>query len=127
VGRARTHYTSDTYSRVVKYTRGWAAARSATANGGTVRTTAKKGAVVAFRVTSRSVGVILARGPVYGAVAIYVDNRRVAVVANRTNRSALRVAWATTFPTTAPHTIKIVNLTGGSRGSMAFDGLVTMV
>ncbi len=110
VGRARTHYTSDTYSRVVKYTRGWAVARSATANGGTVRMTAKKGAVVAFRVTSRSVGVILARGPVNGAVAIYVDNRRVAVVANRTNRSALRVAWATTFPTTAAHTIKIVNL-----------------
>ncbi len=127
VGRASTHYTSETYSRVVKYTRGWAAARSATANGRTVRVTAKRGAVVAFRVTSRSIGVVLARGPVYGVVAIYVDNHRVALVKNRTNRTALRVAWATTFPTTSAHTIKIVNLTGGSRGWMAFDGLVTLV
>jgi hypothetical protein len=89
--------------------------------------TAKRGAVVAFRVTSRSIGVVLARGPIYGTVAIYIDNHRVAIVKNRTNRTALRVAWATTFPTTSAHTIKIVNLTGGKRGWMAFDGLVTMV
>ena len=126
VGRASAHYTSETYSPVVKFSRGWVTARSAAANGRSVRTTTRRGAVVAFRVAGRGIGVILAQGWGYGAVAIYVDNHRVAMVWNRASRSATRVAWAMNFPRVGAHTIKIVNLIGGSRGRMAFDGVLTM-
>jgi len=127
LGVARTHYTSETNSRVVKYSRGWRPARSTGANGRTVQVSAVKGAAVTFRATSRSLGVVLACGPSYGVVAVYVDHRRVAVRNLRTPHSALVVPWATTFGSTTAHTVTIVNLSGGKLGWLAFDGIVSMV
>ena len=127
LGTVRTHYTSETNSKVVKFSRGWLVAKAANANGRTLRTSATKGSAVTFRVTSRSLGVVMARGPSNGAVAIYVDNHRVAVLSLRGNRVALTVPWTTTFPTVSAHTVTIVNLAGGKAGAMAFDGVVSMV
>jgi hypothetical protein len=127
LGAVRTHFTSETNSKVVKFSRGWLLARATNANGGSVRINAVKGASVSFRVTSRSLGVVMERGPSFGAVAIYVDNHRVAVRSLRGNRVALIVPWTTTFPTVSAHTLTIVNLTGGRSGAMAFDGVVSMV
>jgi len=127
LGAVRTHFTSETNSKVVKLSRGWLLAKAANANGGSVRVNATKGCSVSFRVTSRSLGVVMERGPSFGAVAIYVDNQRVAVRSLRGNRVALTVPWTTTFPTVSAHTVTIVNLTGGRSGAMAFDGAVSMV
>jgi len=127
LGAVRTHYTSETNGRVVKFSSGWLTSSAMNANGRTVHVSATKGSSVSFRVTSRSLGVLMAYGPAYGAVAIYVDDRRVAVRSLRANRIAPAVAWATTFPTTSAHTVTIVNLTGGTRGAALFDGVVSMV
>ena len=127
LGAVRTHYTSETNGRVVRFSSGWLTTSATNANGRTVHVSATKGSSVSFRVTSRSLGVLMAYGPAYGAVAIYVDDRKVAVRSLRANRVAPAVAWTTTFPTTSAHTVTIVNLTGGPRGAALFDGVVSMV
>lgn len=126
-GRVLTHYTSEAYGHGVHYTRGWHSAPASAALGRSVRVTTQRGAAAAIRVTARSIGVLLASGATYGAVAIVVDGHRVAVVGNHARRFGVRVAWSTTFGTTSAHTVEIVNLGSGRSVTMAFDGLVTLV
>jgi hypothetical protein len=126
-GRARTHYTSEASTGVVKLSRGWAVARSAAANGRALRVTSRRGAAVTFRVTGRSIGVLLARGAQFGSVAVYVDGRRVATVSMRANRTAVVVAFARTFATSGSHVVRLVDRTGGTRGHLGFDGIVSML
>ncbi len=127
VGRAQSRYTYEGITRVATYSRGWASAKAVGAVGGRVRLTTKRGAAVAVRVVGRSVGILLARGAGFGAVAVYLDGRRVALLNEHSRSSSVSLAWATTFPTSGSHLLRLVNLTGGSRGALGFDGTVAML
>jgi hypothetical protein len=126
VGRATTHYWSERAS-VVSYSRGWATTVSSAAVGGSLCTTTRKGGAVAFRVTGRSLGLVLARGTAYGSVAVYVDGRRVAILKQHASRTGVVLAWATTFGVKGAHTVRLVNLTGGSSGRLGFDGVAAVI
>jgi hypothetical protein len=126
-GRARTHYTSEVNSRVVHFSSGWTRTATSKANNGSLRTTSKKGAGVSFRVTSRSLGVLLAKGPNAGTVAIYIDHRRVGYVKLRANRNSVVLAWTARFGDLSSHLVTIQNVTGGTRGKLGFDGVATIV
>ena len=40
-------------------------------------------------------------------------------------RSSLQLAWTAHFAGYGKHVVKLVNLTGGSHGSMGFDGVIS--
>jgi len=124
--RAYARYLGETNTRVATYSRGWTSYSSSTAMGSRLRATAKRGAAVALKVTGRSIGILLASGVRYGKVAVYVDGHRMATLNLHTTSSRLRLAWARSFPTLSAHTIRLVNLTGGTRGNIGFDGVVTL-
>ena len=126
VGRATTHYWSERAS-VVSYSNGWTTAASSVAAGGSLRTTTRKGGAVAFRVTGRSLGIVLARGLAYGSVAVYVDGRRVAILKQHSSRTGVVLAWSTTFAEKGAHTVRLVNLTGGTSGRVGFDGVASVI
>jgi hypothetical protein len=126
VGRASTHYRSERASAVA-YSSGWTTTSSSAAVGGSLRTTTRPGAAVAFRVTGRSLGIVLARGPAYGSVAVYVDGHRVAILKQHSSRTRVVLAWATTFAEKGAHTVRLVNLTGGSSGRLGFDGVACVI
>jgi hypothetical protein len=124
-GHTSTHYTSETYTRYVHYTSGWVRATTSAAMSGAVRLTTKKGGAVSFRASARSVGLLLVKSPNAGSVAIYVDNHRVAVLSLRASRTSVALAWTTKFGTVGSHVVTIVNLTGGTRGQVGFDGFAS--
>ena len=95
--------------------------------GSRLRSTAKRGAAVALKVMGRSVGVMLAAGVRYGKVAVYLDGHRVAILSLHAASTTVRLAWSTSFPKSAAHTIRLVNLTGGAYGSVGLDGVVALV
>ena len=125
LGRTSTRYTSELYTRLVSYSSGWVRGTSTAAMSGSFRATAKKGAVVTVRATARSVGLVLLRSAKSGSVAIYVDNHRVAVLNLRANRTSVTLAWTTKFAAVGSHVLKVVNLTGGTRGLVGFDGFAS--
>jgi hypothetical protein len=125
VGRTSTHYTSETYTRVVHYTSGWVAGKSSAAMSGTFRASTKKGGAVSFRTTARSLGLLLLKGASSGSVAVYVDGRRVTTLNLHTSRTSMALAWTTKFGTVASHVVTLVNLTGGTRGVLGFDGFAS--
>ena len=108
------------------YSRGWGIGALADAMGRRTRVTSSKGSAVAFHVTGRSVGVLLAHGPAYGAVAIYVDGKHIGTWSLRATRTAVAMAWAKSFSTSGRHLVTLVNMTGGARGHLGFDGVVTL-
>ncbi len=122
--RAYSKYATENSTRTATYSNGWVGARTSLAMGGTLRVTAKRGAAVATTVTGRSVGVLLARGPRYGKVAVYLDGVRVAILNQHASATSVQVAWSTSFATTGTHTLRLVNLTGGAAGGLGFDGTV---
>jgi hypothetical protein len=124
--RAYTRYLAETNTRVAAYSRGWTSFATSAAMGARLRATAKRGAAVSLRITGRSIGVLLATGTRYGAVAVYLDGHRVATISLRSSRLGLRLAWARSFAASGAHTVRLVNLTGGSRGNVGFDGAVTL-
>ena len=65
------------------------------------------------------------KSPNAGSVAIYVDNHRVAVLSLRASRTSVALAWTTKFGTVGSHVVTIVNLTGGTRGQVGFDGFAS--
>ncbi len=127
VGRASTHYWGERVTSVVSYSRGWTTAATSAAVGGSLRATVRKGATVAFRVPGRSLGIVLARGPAYGSVAVYVDGHRVALLQQRAGRNGVALAWSTTFAARGSHTVRLVNLSGGARGRLGFDGVASVI
>jgi hypothetical protein len=126
LGRASTHYRSERASAVT-YSRGWTTARVAAAAGRTLRTTTLKGAAAVFRVSGRSLGLVLARGRAYGTVAVYLDGHRVAILKQRSSRTGVVLAWARTFATTGSHVVRLVNLSGGTTGRLGFDGVASVI
>ena len=125
VGRTSTHYTSETYTRVVQYSTGWVAARSSAAMSGTFRATVRKGGAVGFRTTARSLGLVLLKSASSGYVGINVDGHRVATLNLRASRTSMALAWTTKFGAAGSHVVTIVNLTGGTRGLLGFDGFAS--
>ena len=55
-----------------------------------------------------------------------VDGHRVRVLSLRANRTGVSAAFTKMFATSGRHTVRIVNLTGGRRGTAGFDGIVTL-
>jgi len=127
VGRASTHYWSERTTSVITYSNGWVTSKWSAAMGGTLRTTTRKGGAVAFKVVGRSLGLVRVRGTTYGSVAVYVDGVRVAILKQHANRNAVSLAWATTFAEKGSHTVRLVNLTGGSYGRIGFDGVASVI
>ena len=125
VGSTSTHYTSETYTRVVKYSPGWVTGRSTAAMSGTFRASTRKGGVIAFLTTARSLGLLLLKSTSSGSVGIYVDGHRVATLNLRASRTSMALAWTTKFGSVGRHLVKIVNLTGGTRGLVGFDGFAS--
>jgi hypothetical protein len=126
VGRTTTHYWNERVTRMAAYSGGWTTTRSASAMDGALRTTTRKGGVVTLRVTARSIGLVLGRGRAYGSVAVYLDSRRVAVLKLRSTSNGVILAWSTTFSARGTHTLRLVNLSGGARGRVGFDGVAAL-
>ncbi|MFN8156323.1 MAG: hypothetical protein U0R68_02800 [Candidatus Nanopelagicales bacterium] len=124
--RAYSKYATENSTRTSTYSNGWVGARTSLAMNGSLRVTAKRGAAVATAVTGRSVGVVLARGARYGKVAVYLDGVRVAVLNLHASRTSVQVAWSTSFAESGTHTVRLVNLTGGSAGGLGYDGTVAL-
>jgi hypothetical protein len=127
-GTAVTRYLGESTSRLRASwsRRAWATHALAGAMGATARITAKKGAAVAFTVTARGFALVLGHGAKYGSVAVYVDGHRVRTLSLRANRTGVSVALTRMFASSGRHTVRIVNLTGGRRGTVGFDGIVTI-
>ena len=81
---------------------------------------------MAFAFSGRGFGLVLARGAAYGSVAVYVDGHLVRTMSLRANRTGVGVAWTRMFASYGKHTVRIVNVTGGRRGTFGFDGVVTL-
>jgi hypothetical protein len=126
VGRALTHYRTER-STAIAYSRGWTTSAWSAAVGGSLRTTVRKGGALAFRVTGRSIGILLAHGPAYGSVAVYLDGTRVAILKQHTSRYGVMLAFAKTFAEKGLHTVRLVNLTGGRSGRLGFDGVASVI
>jgi len=127
LGRAQARYASQVPSSVSIYSKGWVAVAARTAVGGAVRATKTLGATVVMRVNARNVGLLLQRGPSNGAVAIYVDGRLVAQVNLRATVTSTRVAWTKNFGVKGAHTITLRNVTGGVRGALGYNGVVSLI
>ena len=123
-GRVQSRYVPETSRSSVTYSRGWRTVKRTGTTGARVMSSTKKGQAVRIKVFGRSVGVLLARGTTYGSVAVYLDGHRVATLNLRGNRSSLQLAWTTTFAARGTHVVTLVNLTGGTRGGIGFDGIV---
>lgn len=124
--KAYSRYRTEDSTSLTSFSRGWVRARTTAAMGSALRLTAKRGAAVSSKVAGRSIGILLARGPVYGKVAVYVDGARVAILDQRGARTSVTVAWSRTFATSGAHTVLLVNLTGGTSGRLGFDGTVAL-
>ena len=124
--RAYARYLAETATRFAKYSSGWTTYATSKAMGAHVRSATRRGAVVAFTVSGRSIGVLLAAGARYGKVAVYLDGHRVAILNMHASGSALRLAWTKYFPTLSVHRVSLVNLTGGARGHLGFDGAISL-
>jgi hypothetical protein len=124
-GRVQSHYVPESSRTMATYSRGWKVVKRTGTVGARVMTSTRKGQAVRLKIWGRSFGVLLARGTTYGAVAVYLDNRRVGTLNLRGNRSSLQLAWTATFATHGTHVVRLVNLTGGARGAIGFDGVVT--
>jgi hypothetical protein len=127
LGRMRTHYWPETGTgtAVVHYSRHWSSVVRAGSVGGRVRQTRTRAAAVVLTVSGSGVGVLLARGATYGSVAVYLDGHRVAILSLRAARPSLQLAWTARFTSYGSHVVRLVNLTGGSRGILALDGVIT--
>jgi hypothetical protein len=124
-GRVLSHYVPESSRTLATYSRGWRVVKRAGMVGARVMTSTTKGQTVKLKIWGRSFGVLLARGTTYGAVAVYLDGRRVGTLNLRGNVSSLQLAWATTYASHGMHVVSLVNLTGGARGAVGFDGVVT--
>jgi hypothetical protein len=127
VGRSLVHYTNETLASTMRYSSGWVTQTRAGALSSRIRATAKRGGYVTFMVTARSFGLLLQRGTSAGSVAIYVDGRLLRSMSLRASTSSTRLAWTVSYPTSGRHSVKVVNLTGGTSGQFGFDGLVSLV
>jgi hypothetical protein len=127
-GSATTRYLgeSTTKLRASWSRRGWATRAFSGAMGGTVRLSGLKGAAVSFAISGRGFGLVLAHGAMYGSVAVYVDGHYVRTMSLRANRTGVGVAWTRMFASYGKHTVRIVNVTGGRRGTVGFDGVVAL-
>ncbi|MBI1375887.1 MAG: hypothetical protein GC157_00160 [Frankiales bacterium] len=125
VGHLKAHYAPEYRASVASYSRGWHSVRQSGALGGRVMVSTLRGQSAALHITGRSIGVLLARGPAYGAVAVYLDGHRVATLNLHGPRSTLQLAYTATFGTYSAHTVRVVNLTGGARGHLGIDGVVS--
>jgi len=106
---------------------GWSTISSSTAVGGSFRSTATKYAKTTATVTGSSIAVLLRRGSSYGYAAIYVDGVKVATVNMKSSTTAsTRVAFTKAFGSVGTHTVTIKNMSGGSTGKLAVDGIVTV-
>ena len=77
--------------------------------------------------TGSSIAVLLRRGSSYGYAAIYVDGVKVATVNMKSSTTAsTRVAFTKAFGSVGTHTVTIKNMSGGSTGKLAVDGIVTV-
>jgi hypothetical protein len=123
-GSATARHLVEQRSPSVRYAKSWTTARSSTSIGSSVRRTTAARAKVTARVTGRSVGVLLQRGPSAGRAAVYIDGRKVAVLDLRSKKASTQVAWASTLSTSSSHTVRVVNLSTGKR--LGFDGLVVV-
>ncbi|HET7900084.1 MAG TPA: zinc-dependent metalloprotease family protein, partial [Candidatus Nanopelagicales bacterium] len=124
--RAYSKYVTERSTRTSAYSRGWTGITSSAAMGGSLRIATARSTYVTTTVTGRGVGVLLARGPRYGKVAVYLDGVRVAILSMHASTSSVRVAWSTTFATAGTHRVRLVNLTGGTYGHVGFDGAVAL-
>ena len=55
-----------------------------------------------------------------------LDGVRVAVLNLHASRTSVQVAWSTSFAESGTHTVRLVNLTGGSAGGLGYDGTVAL-
>jgi len=123
-----TRYLGETTSKLNASwsRRGWITAKVAGAMGGRTRLTATKGSAVVFTVAGQGFGLVLGHGAKYGRVAVYVDGHYVRTLSLRARHTAVSVAWTRMFGSYGKHTVRLVNVTGGSHGAFAFDGVVTL-
>ena len=124
-GVVLTHYSTETRTTLASYSRNWSTVSRSGTVGGHVKQTSRRGASVTLRVAGSNVGVLLARGTAYGSVAVYLDGHRVATLQLHGMRSSLQLAWTAHFAGYGKHVVKLVNLTGGSHGSLGFDGVIS--
>ena len=123
-GSAKANHRSDRVA--TSYVGRWTLSTTSAANGGSLHRTSTEYASATTTVTASSIAVLLQRGARNGYVAVYVDGVKVATVNMRASTSSVRVAVAKSFASTGTHTVKVVNLTGGTTGAMGFDGVAVL-
>jgi hypothetical protein len=123
-GTAKGRYRTESPSSYVRYSKGWSKLSTSSGVGSAVRATSTRYAKVTLKVSGRGFGLLLQRGSKNGVAAIYVDGVKVAQLNLRSSSTATRVVFAKAFPKYGTHTVVIKNLSSGSRGRLAFDGLV---
>jgi len=109
------------------YSGTWTAASSSSYLGRTEQLTKRAGSKAVFRVTARSIGWVATKAANRGKVAVYVDNRKVAVVDLYARTTTVRQqVWVTSFASAGPHTVVLVNLATAGRPYLGIDAFTSL-
>ncbi|HJP89403.1 MAG TPA: hypothetical protein VJ850_10250 [Candidatus Limnocylindrales bacterium] len=125
VGAWTTAYSWHAYLRQnsyssIAYSTGWTTATSATASGGSVKTSSTAGATATLTFSGRAVGLVTTLGPTHGAVQVWVDGVLSATIDTYADTAASKqVVFSKGWSSYASHTIKLVVV--GTAGHPAFD------
>ena len=111
----------------IRYSSGWRTVASANFLGGSVKQRGVVGATASYRFTGRSVGFVTTFGPARGRVKVYVDGRYVRTIDlwAKTYRYQV-VAWSTSWPTLATHTVKLVLAGPSTRARVDLDAFAVI-
>ena len=91
------------------YTRTWSTSTSTRYSGGSTRYATVAGASASYTFTGRSIALVTTKALSRGSVKVYVDGSLAGTVSTYAHVTTYRaVVWATAWPTSGTHTVKLV-------------------
>ncbi|MET1231712.1 MAG: S8 family serine peptidase [Candidatus Limnocylindrales bacterium] len=109
----------------VRYSGAWSRHSSASAIGGSTRSTTAKGASATLTFSGRQVAWVGPRGPGRGKVKVYIDGVYVTTVSQWARTfSSRRVLFARTFAIGGTHTLRLVNKATDGHPRMVIDAFI---
>ncbi|MEI7744952.1 MAG: hypothetical protein WCK58_14535, partial [Chloroflexota bacterium] len=114
-------------SPVVKVTGTWTTATGAALSGGSARWARTAGASAVFTFTGRAIGLVATRSAAAGSVRIYVDGvYRATANLYRATTQARYLAWAATWASSGPHTVRLVVVGTAAHPRVEIDAFITV-
>ncbi|MFN8631296.1 MAG: CSLREA domain-containing protein [Chloroflexota bacterium] len=110
----------------LRWSGSWTTSRTASASGGSMRSSSRAGASVSYTFTGRNIALLTTRAAGRGKARIYINGSLKATVDLGGATSYRYIAWQLRFSTSATRTIKVVVVGTSGRPRVDIDGFIVL-